>query len=108
MTPNEEKAYEFFEQRGYAPDYYAQFNPFIYSVEHSFPLVNLGVKDHWAPNRGVQATMIILHHSGFRWVRDVTVCKFTCFGGMSQDFCAFVFGFRSSWAGCSRRFSSPV
>jgi hypothetical protein len=26
-----------------------QFNPLIYSLEQSFPLVNLGVKEYWAP-----------------------------------------------------------
>jgi len=49
IVPNEKDAYQVFEERGYPPDYYPQFNPFIYSFEHSFPLISLGVKDHWEP-----------------------------------------------------------
>jgi hypothetical protein len=52
MVPNQKEAYEAFEQKGYPPDYYPQFKPLIYSFEHCFPLVNLGVTDHRAPNFG--------------------------------------------------------
>ena len=61
IAPTEEKAYEFFAQRGYPPDYYPQFNPLIYSIEHSFPLVDLGVKSYWAPNHGTTARLLVLH-----------------------------------------------
>ncbi len=49
IVPNDKEAYLAFEQRGYPPDYYPHFNPFIYSFEHSFPLVSFGLKDHWIP-----------------------------------------------------------
>lgn len=49
IVPNDRDAYEIFEKRGYPPDYYPKFNPLVYSFEHSFPLITLGVKDHWAP-----------------------------------------------------------
>jgi len=74
MAPTEEKAYEFFEQRGYPPAYYPQFNPLVYSIEHSFPLINLGVKDHWAPNHGTPADLLVLHWLVLRWMHGATVC----------------------------------
>ena len=49
VVPNDKDAYAVFEQRGYPPDYYPGFNPFVFSFEHSFPLITLGIKDHWAP-----------------------------------------------------------
>lgn len=74
IAPTEEKAYEFFAQRGYPPDYYPQFNPLIYSIEHSFPLVDLGVKSYWAPNHGTTASLLVLHFWCLRRMRDATFC----------------------------------
>jgi hypothetical protein len=73
LAPTEEKAYEVFAQRGYPPDYYSQFNPLVYSIEHSFPLVNLGVKDHWAPNHAVQSDRLLFHWRIFRWLHGATI-----------------------------------
>jgi hypothetical protein len=73
LAPTEEKAYEVFAQRGYPPDYYSQFNPLVYSIEHSFPLVNLGVKDHWAPNHAVQSDRLLFHSRILRWLHDATI-----------------------------------
>lgn len=50
IAPSQKEAYPTFQEQGQPPDYYPRFNPLIYSLEHSFPLVNLGQKDHWAPN----------------------------------------------------------
>jgi hypothetical protein len=74
IAPNEKEAYAVFQQRGYPPDYYPSFNPLAYSFEHSFPLVNLGVKDHWAPSLGVSASPPLVHCWGLKWMRDVAVC----------------------------------
>ena len=73
MTPNDEKAFAVFEQRGYPPDYYPQFNPLVYSFEDSFPLVNLGVKDHWAPSQEGSPKLPVLHCFSLHWMRDVTL-----------------------------------
>ena len=50
IRPTEKDAYSTFEQQGQPPPYYPRFHALAYSVEHSFPFVNLGQKDHWAPN----------------------------------------------------------
>ncbi len=50
MAPTEKEAYAAFEQQGYAPSHYPHFHALVYSIEHSFPLVNLGQKDHWTPD----------------------------------------------------------
>jgi hypothetical protein len=74
IAPNDKEAYAVFQQRGYPPDYYPSFNPLVYSFEHSFPLINFGVKDHWAPSLGVSAKMPLVHCWGLRWMRDAAVC----------------------------------
>lgn len=50
ITPAEHEAYTAFQVYGSPPSYYPGFNALAYSFEHSFPLVNLGQKDRWAPN----------------------------------------------------------
>jgi hypothetical protein len=50
MTPNNKEAYDSFDKHAYLPSNYPEFNPFIYSLEQSFPLANLGMRDHWEPN----------------------------------------------------------
>jgi hypothetical protein len=78
-------------------DYYLQFNPFVYSIEHCFPLVNLGMKDHWAPSHGTPADLLVLHWWVLRWMHGATVCGAHIFQWnerMSQDCCACVSGFR--------------
>jgi len=72
-VPTDDKAYDFFTQHGYPPRYYPPFNPLVYSVEHSFPLVNLGMKDHWAPNSGIPSGLLALHCCGAQWLRDATL-----------------------------------
>jgi hypothetical protein len=74
MAPTDERAYEFFAQHGYAPDYYPQFNPLVYSIEHSFPLVSLGMKDRWSPNHGVSSDRLLLDWRGLRWLHGATFC----------------------------------
>ena len=70
IVPNDKDAYKVFEERGYPPDYYPQFNPFIYSFEHSFPLVSLGVKDHWAPAPTTTLGIPVLQFSASRALSD--------------------------------------
>ena len=50
MAPTEKEAYAAFEQQGYAPSHYPPFHALVYSLEHSFPFVNLGQKEHWTPD----------------------------------------------------------
>jgi len=79
MAPTDERAYEFFKQHGYAPDYYPEFNPLVYSVEHSFPLVNLGMKDRWSPNHGIPSDRLSLDWRGLRWLHGATFCDVQAF-----------------------------
>jgi hypothetical protein len=70
ITPRDKDAYEEFAKHRYPPPYGAQFNPLIYSFEHSFPLVSLGVKDRWGPNAKPLMTMPVVNHPEFRWLQD--------------------------------------
>lgn len=70
ITPHDREAYESFVKDRYPPAYCAQFNPLLYSFEHSFPLVNLGVKDRWAPNAGALAAPPIVNRPEFQWLQD--------------------------------------
>ncbi len=47
MAPNEKDAYREFKASGKLPPHYEHFNPFIYSLENSFPLIRFGQADHW-------------------------------------------------------------
>jgi hypothetical protein len=56
MAPTEKEAYAQFEckapcsTQGSLPEHYAHFHPLIYSMEQSFPLVNLGQRERWEPD----------------------------------------------------------
>jgi len=52
MTPTERDAYASFEKEGWPPRHYQQFNPLVYSLENSAPLLRLGQDSAWAPDPG--------------------------------------------------------
>lgn len=70
VTPSEKEAHAAFKKQGYPPEGYAEFNPLIYSIEHSFPLVNLEVKDHWQPGPERVTVQPAVHWVGLQWVRN--------------------------------------
>lgn len=70
VTPSEKDAHACFEKRGYPPEGYAQFNPLIYSIEHSFPLINLEVKDHWQPGPQRAVVQPAVNWRGAQWARQ--------------------------------------
>jgi hypothetical protein len=47
MSPSDKDAYAEFKKKGYPPDSCPPFNPLVYSAEHSFPVINLELKDRW-------------------------------------------------------------
>jgi len=79
ISPNEKDAYEAFEQRGAPTAFYPRFNAFVYSLEHSFPLVNLGVKEHWSPKPGDAGTVPVVRWTIFRTMRDATFRNYYLF-----------------------------
>jgi hypothetical protein len=52
IVPNDKYAYADFRKQGYTAANYTAFNPLIYSVENSFPVMTLGVKAQWQPASG--------------------------------------------------------
>jgi hypothetical protein len=50
VTPSEKEAYQGFKTEGQLPDYYPRFSAFIYALENTFPLVNLGQASKWQPD----------------------------------------------------------
>jgi len=68
IAPNDKEAYGTFEQQGSPPNYYVHFNPLVYSFEHSFPLINLSVKDHWEPTSALRVPVVA--NGVFRWMQD--------------------------------------
>jgi hypothetical protein len=52
IAPTEREAYACFEKQGWPPRHYQQFNPFVYSLENSVPLLKLGQDTAWAPDPG--------------------------------------------------------
>jgi hypothetical protein len=49
LGPSEGDAYKQFRASGIVPPNYEHFNPLIYSLENSFPLIRFGQTDHWQP-----------------------------------------------------------
>jgi hypothetical protein len=49
IAPNEKEAYVQFTANGSLPPQYEHFNPLIYSLENSFPLIRFGQTEHWQP-----------------------------------------------------------
>jgi hypothetical protein len=49
MGPADPRAFDQYRYSGTVPDYYPPFNFLVYSIETSFPLINFGQRDHWAP-----------------------------------------------------------
>jgi hypothetical protein len=70
ITPRDKDAYEEFAKRGYPPSYCSQFNPLLYSFEHSFPLVSLGVKDRWGPNAKASTMPPVVNLTALRYLQD--------------------------------------
>ncbi|MGC2420511.1 MAG: hypothetical protein WA405_02560 [Candidatus Acidiferrales bacterium] len=50
MTPTQEDAYYFFENRHGSPGHYERFCALTYSLEKTFPLIKLGQVDLWQPD----------------------------------------------------------
>ena len=67
VTPTDKEAYYFFRDHRWSPDHYQRFTASVYSLENSLPFVNLGQKDHWAPDPNPQSSRRM---SGLlRWFR---------------------------------------
>jgi len=52
MAPTERAAYASFEEQGWPPRHYQAFNPLIYALENSVPVLKLGQDSAWAPDPG--------------------------------------------------------
>jgi hypothetical protein len=50
IVPSEKDAYDDFTKRGILPEYYPRFSPLMYSIQNTFPLVDLGQSDKWQPD----------------------------------------------------------
>jgi hypothetical protein len=50
VAPTDKDAYLSFKQASQLPPYYERFDPFIYSLENSFPPIRTGQADHWQPD----------------------------------------------------------
>lgn len=50
IAPADKDAYGPFKQQSELPPHYERFQPFVYAVEHSIPLVKLGQADRWQPD----------------------------------------------------------
>ncbi len=70
ISPSEKDSHAAFKKQGYPPDGYSEFNPLIYSIEHSFPLINLEVKDHWQPGPERITIPPTVHWEVSQWLRD--------------------------------------
>lgn len=54
MAPTDKDAYPDFKASSKLPPHYEHFNPFIYSLENSFPLIRFGQADHWQASPDLQ------------------------------------------------------
>ena len=65
IVPTDKAAYDLFRNKHVLPPYYERFNPLVYSLENSFPLVKLGQTDRWQPDP--QPRWRVLRY--FRWLQ---------------------------------------
>jgi hypothetical protein len=61
MVPTDEEAARAFKSGGLLPDHYPHFQPVVFSIENTFPLVKLGQVDKWQPAQPPHGPVI-------RWV----------------------------------------
>jgi hypothetical protein len=73
IAPTEKDAYDSFEEDGQPPPYYPGFSALAYSFERAFPLVDLGVKNHWGPKLGTAGTLPRTPLLSLRWLGNVQV-----------------------------------
>jgi len=73
MAPTEREAYACFEKQGWPPRHYQQFNPLVYSLENSVPLLRLGQDSAWAPDPGPreQEHPGAVNFAPFKWLGRV-------------------------------------
>jgi hypothetical protein len=73
MTPTEHEAYACFEKQGWPPRHYQQFNPLVYSLENSVPLLRLGQDSAWAPDPGPREQEYpgAVNFAPFKWLARV-------------------------------------
>jgi hypothetical protein len=73
MAPTERQAYDCFEKQGWPPRHYQQFNPFVYSLENSVPLLKLGQDSAWAPDPGPREQEYpgVVNIAPFKWLARV-------------------------------------
>jgi len=71
ITPSDKDAYSVFEATGQPPSHFPRFDAFVFSMEHSFPLVNLGQKDKWQPNPQASGREPLREWSSFETLRDI-------------------------------------
>jgi hypothetical protein len=73
MAPTERDAYVNW-ATGKAPvSAYPRFQPFVYSLENSLPLVKLGQDDRWAPDPGFQSWGHMLVYWLLMWSRWILI-----------------------------------
>ena len=73
MAPSQQEAFATFNKTGATPAYYPRFNAAVYSLEHSFPFIDLGERDHWAPAPGGSGRTPVLVWPAFRWMQGFQV-----------------------------------
>ncbi len=62
IMPADKDAYTEFKTDRRPPDYYGNFNPFVYSFENTFQLVKLGQADRWQPDPTPQQFVVYVGH----------------------------------------------
>lgn len=73
MAPSQKDVFEVFNETGATPAYYPRFNAAAFSLEHSFPFIDLGERNHWAPAPGGSRRAPVLAWPAFQWLRDFHV-----------------------------------
>jgi hypothetical protein len=73
MAPTEREAYACFQKQGWPPRHYQQFNPLVYSLENSVPLLRLGQDSAWAPDPGPREQEYpgAVNFAPFKWLARV-------------------------------------
>ena len=70
MAPTGTEAHSNWVKTAMVPDSYPEFQPFVYALENSLPLVKFGVEDKWAPDHGHHSRHLLESYRTLVWVKD--------------------------------------
>ena len=108
MAPSQKEAFDVFSRSGATPGYYPRFNAAVYSLEHSFPFIDLGERNTLGTRARRPGRTPVLAWPAFRWMQGFQLRGVHPFRLNAPGFLRFWLWSKSPQAGFEPRRSSPA